>query len=346
MKAIVLEEINKPLVIGDVELGALGVGQVKVKNLVSGICGAQLQEIAGNKGNAKFTPHLMGHEGCGIVEEVGDGVSTVKEGDKVVMHWRPGTGIEAGFPTYTYKGKSMSSGKVTTFSEYSIVSENRLTAVPTDTDNDLAALLGCGLSTAFYTITREARVEPGESVMVIGLGGLGGALITSAKFAHATPVVGVDVHKKKKEVVDRLGGDCFIDASKDDIGEVLEKKLGIKSVDVIIDTSGNSESIKNTIPLLSGGGRYVMIGQPKPGESVEILDAHHLFGGTGKSIIATQGGQFVPQEDIPHLIALAKSGQLEVSDLITHRTNLDTINDAIELMRKGEANRIMIDIWP
>ena len=140
MKAAILEQIDAPLVIRDVELTELKVGQVLVKVLVSGLCGAQLHEIRGHKGNAKFLPHLMGHEGCGIVDKIGPGVTTVNLGDKVVMHWRPGSGIEAPFPSYVLDGKSMSSGKCTTLSEYSIVSENRLTTVPQDTPEYLCAI--------------------------------------------------------------------------------------------------------------------------------------------------------------------------------------------------------------
>ena len=199
MKAVILETINAPLVVGEVELGDLTLGQILVKNVVSGICGSQLQEIAGAKGNAKFVPHLLGHEGCGIVESVGEGVTKVKKGDKVILHWRKGDGIESGFPTYIYKGKKMQSGKVTTFSEYSIVSENRVTKVPDDVPIDLCALLGCGLSTALATIEHEAKVKPGESVMVVGLGGLGACLIKSAVLAQANPIIAVDIHDHKKD---------------------------------------------------------------------------------------------------------------------------------------------------
>ena len=163
MKAAVLEQIDAPLAIRDVELTELKVGQVLVRVLVSGLCGAQLHEIRGHKGNAKFLPHLMGHEGCGIVEEIGAGVTTVKVGDKVVMHWRPGSGIESPFPSYVLDGKSMSSGKVTTLSEYSIVSENRLTTVPQDTPEDLCAILGCALTTAMGIIDNEVDLKFGES---------------------------------------------------------------------------------------------------------------------------------------------------------------------------------------
>ena len=124
MKAAILEQIDAPLSVREVELTELKFGQVLVKVLVSGLCGAQLHEIKGHKGNAKFLPHLMGHEGCGIVEEIGLGVTTVEPGDKVVMHWRPGSGIESPFPNYILDGKTISSGKVTTLNEYSIVSEN------------------------------------------------------------------------------------------------------------------------------------------------------------------------------------------------------------------------------
>ena len=116
MKAAVLEKLNYPLAIREIFPTQLLPGQVYVKVLASGLCGAQLHEIRGHKGNGKFLPHLMGHEGCGIVKEVGPGVTTVKEGDKVVMHWRPGEGMESPFPNYILDGKTISSGKVTTLS--------------------------------------------------------------------------------------------------------------------------------------------------------------------------------------------------------------------------------------
>src|SRR3989338_3335986 len=107
MKAAILEQINAPLVVGDVELTDLLFGQVLVKIIVSGICGSQLQEIAGHKGNGDYVPHLLGHEGCGIIEDTGHGVTKVKKGDKVIMHWRKGNGIESDFPIYIYKGKKI-----------------------------------------------------------------------------------------------------------------------------------------------------------------------------------------------------------------------------------------------
>ncbi len=344
MKAAILEQIDAPLTVGEVGLTELLRGQVLVKILVSGICGSQLQEIAGNKGNAKFLPHLMGHEGCGIVEEVGEGVTKVKKGDKVVMHWRKGEGVEADFPTYTFNGKTMKSGKVTTFSEHSIVSENRVTPVPNDTPNDLCALLGCSLSTALGTINTEAKVQRGESVMIVGAGGLGANLIKAAKMAGASPIISVDIHEHKRESALLLGATHFINAATEGIADALLTQTGLKSVSVIVDTSGAKKSLESTIPLLSGGGRYILVGQPKPGETIELTNAYHFFDGEGKTLKATQGGGFMPSTDIPRYLELFASGALNIDGIITHRISLDQINEAIDLVRKGMAGRVIIDI--
>ncbi|MBI4065852.1 zinc-binding dehydrogenase [Candidatus Kaiserbacteria bacterium] len=343
MKAAVLEAINAPLVVSEVGLTPLLFGQVLVKVLVSGICGAQLQEIAGYKGNAKFVPHLMGHEGVGIVEKIGDGVTYVKIGNKVVMHWRKGLGIESDFPRYIYKGKEIKSGKVTTFSEYSIVSENRLTPVPNDTLNELCALLGCSLSTALGAINAEARVQPGESVMIVGAGGLGANLIKVARLAGASPIVSIDIHEHKRDWIRGLGADLYINASAEDIARELSL-INLCDIDVVIETSGAKSAIEATLPLLSGKGRFIMLGQPKPGETIELKNAVHMFGGEGKFIKATQGGKFKPHEEIPKYLKLHESGALAIHDLITHRISLDEINDAFDLMRKGRAARVLIEM--
>lgn len=343
MKAAVLTKINEPLEIKNVELTDLKIGQVLVKIKVSGLCGAQLQEIAGQKGNEKFLPHLMGHEGCGWVQDIGPGVSKVKVGDKVVMHWRVGEGIEAEFPSYILDGKKMSSGKVTTLSEYSIVSENRLTVVPDDTPDELCALLGCGLTTALGTINNEAELKFGESIMIVGCGGVGLNLIQGAKLASAYPIIGVDVSEEKGKKTFDNGANIFINIKTQDISEELIKN-GVDKVDVIIDTTGRVSAISKTLPFLSNTGRYILVGQPKPGESLEIPNANFLFGGQGRLIRATQGGKTSPNQDIPRYIKLHKAGLIDLNKIITHRFKLDNINDAIILLKSGEAGRIIIEI--
>lgn len=344
MKAAVLEKINAPLTITDVELSDPSFGQVLVRVLSSGICGTQLQEIAGNKNNTKFIPHLLGHEGCGIVESIGAGVTNVKKGDKVVMHWRKGDGIESDFPTYKFKGKTIQSGKVTTFSEYSIVSENRVTPVPPEVSNDFCTLLGCGLSTALSVVEKEAQARPRESVMIIGLGGVGACLVKAALFFGASPVIGIDIHDNKKEILKLLGGNLFINSAKENISEVMQQVFGVKDVNIIIDTTGHPGIISDTLPLLGNDGRYIFLGWSNPGESIEIKNSNHLFGGLqGKTVKASQGGQFSPSRDIPRYIKLYQDGLLNIENLISHRVKLNGINEALDLMRAGKANRVIID---
>jgi len=334
MKAAVLEEINAPLRIRDVELTELKVGQVLVKILVSGLCGAQLHEIRGHKGNAKFLPHLMGHEGCGIVEEVGPGVTTVKVGDKVVMHWRPGTGIESPFPSYVLDGKSMSSGKVTTLSEYSIVSENRVTTVPDDTPPELCAILGCALTTAMGIIDNEVDLKFGETVAVVGCGGVGLNLIQGASMKSACSIYAVEKNLDKKNLCFTAGATTFVD----DIKSIEEK------VDVIIDTTGIPEVISACVSKLSGKGRMILVGQPAPGKGVEVMNAVNLFSGMGQTIKATQGGKTNPTEDIPRYVRMHKEGILDIESFVTHRFKLDQVNEAFDLLRSGNAGRIIIEI--
>lgn len=334
MKAAVLVELNSDLKVANVELTPLKVGQVLVKVLVSGICGSQLHEIAGNKGNGNFLPHLMGHEGCGIVQEIGEGVTNVKVGDKVVMHWRKGSGIESPFPSYIYENKTISSGKVTTLSEYSIVSENRLTKVPQETPPEFCAILGCAMSTALGIIDNEVDLKFGESVAIIGCGGVGLNLIQAAAMKSACPIIAVDNNENKKEMCIQVGANYFYSNAS----EIKQK------VDVVIDTTGIPAVINQGISLLSNNGRMILVGQPKPAQSIEMSNALNLFNGNGQNIKATQGGKTDPHEDIPRYVKLHKQGLLNVEKLITHTFTLDQINEAFDLLKSGNAGRIMIKI--
>jgi len=343
MKAAILEQLNQPLVVANVGLTSLLYGQVLVRNLVTGICGAQLEEIKGNKGNGGFVPHLLGHEACGIVEDIGEGVLKVKKGDKVCLHWRKGSGIDSDFPRYIYNGREIRSGKVTTFSEYSIVSENRITPVPHDTPNDLAALLGCALSTALGVIKGPARVQYGESVVVIGIGGIGLNLVRYAVQAGAYPIIAVDIADKEAMALS-VGANFFANSKEIPLKKALKELAGISHADVIISTVGDRETIEDAVPLLSGIGRFIMVGQPSLGGSLELINAAHFFEGEGKVFMATQSGGFNPTVDIPRYLKMAKGGALSLSNIITGRTTLEGINDAIDEIRAGKAGRIMIDL--
>jgi Zn-dependent alcohol dehydrogenase len=337
MKAAILVEKNEPLIVDEIDCpDILEYGQVLVKVLVSGLCGAQLQEIAGLKGNEKFMPHLVGHEGCGVVQAVGSGVSKVKTGDKVVLHWRKGSGIEAAFPQYTWKDKKMSGGKVTTLSEYSVVSENRMTKIDQDISNDFAALLGCGISTGFSVVNKDANVKFGERVLVLGCGGVGLNCIYASKLSHAL-VWGVDVNKEKKALVEQNGGIFF--HCEDDIESIKKMKF-----DCIIDTTGVLPLLSQVLETMSEQGRCILVAQPKAGSFLTINNPGKLFSTNGQSIRTTQAGGFDPDVDIPRYINLYKNNQIKLEHLITHRYSLVDINEAVTKLKSGLAGRIMIDI--
>lgn len=330
MRAAVLTELNAPLTLAEVGLpDVLEYGQVLVRVLAAGICGAQIQEIRGEKGGP--LPHLLGHEGCGIVESIGPGVTRVKPGDKVVMHWRVAAGIASAFPRYTFNGAPMTSGLVTTFSGKSVCSENRLTPIPEDTQRDLATLLGCGLSTALATVESEFRGF-GERVLVIGVGGLGNCLLAALDLTTPGRVCACDIHEGKRRGVEIDGAEY--------VNLRTEKIAG--KFDLILDTAGNAETMENALEHLAPSGRYVMVGQPPPGKPVCVRDARHMFEGEGKTIKATQGGGFRPDLDIPRF--LRASGSLYVHNLLSHRFTLEQINEAIDAVKAGAAGRVIVEI--
>ncbi len=334
VRAAILESLNSPLIVKEIELTSLRFGQVLVRILVSGICGSQLQEIRGNKGNEKFLPHLMGHEGAGIVQEVGAGVTSVKPGDKVVLHWRPGLGMESEFPSYSMNGKSFTSGKVNTLCELSIVSENRVTKVPNETNSEFAALLGCSLSTSLALMENESNLKFGESVVVIGCGGLGLSLIAAARLRGAGEIIAIEQVESKRNLALTHGATVFHSSLNDLLGKF----------DLVIDTTGNPEIIKHAFGILSGVGRMLLVGQPNPGQSLSLPNAVQLFNGSGQIIRATQGGGMVPQSDIPRYIKLFELGLISIDSLITHRFNLDEVNLAFDTLKSGTAGRIIIRI--
>jgi Zn-dependent alcohol dehydrogenase len=334
MRAAILEQLNQPLVVGEIGISELRYGQVLVKVLMSGICGAQLQEIAGHKNNARFLPHLLGHEGCGRVLAVGAGVTRVKIGDKVVMHWRPGSGIDSEFPKYDYGGTNIGGGKVTSLSEQSIVSENRLSVVPEDIPDEFAALLGCSVSTAYSLIEKEAKLNIGERVLVLGAGGLGLSTIHAAKIRGASEVEVLEQNRSKQLLAFEIGASRYFEGHK----EIN------KDFDVIVDTIADPKLFRIAQSKLASGGRYILVAQPKPGVTLEIENAQDLFLGEGRALIATQGGGFQPDKDLGRFVASGRSDNFKICKIITNRFRLDKINDAIEFMKKGSCGRIMIEM--
>ena len=248
MKSAILTESNKPLVVADIDLQKkLEYGQVLVKVCYSGLCGAQINEIEAVKGPDKFLPHLLGHEGSGIVEKIGDGVTTVKTGDHVVLHWRKSSGIQSSTPKYTWNGKSINAGWVTTFNEKTVVSENRLTVIPKDFDMKTAALFGCSVISGFGAVNNDAQVKIGQSVLIFGIGGMGLNIAYAASLVSAYPIVGVDIHKEKIEMGKKFGLTHGIVANSSDLKKEICNIVGDKGPEITFETTGNARVMETSL---------------------------------------------------------------------------------------------------
>lgn len=338
MKAAILIKSKKPLVVADVDLPkSLKFGQVLVKVLYSGICGAQLNEIDAIKGEDKFLPHLLGHEGSGIVEKIGEGVETVKAGDHVVMHWRPSSGIQSSTAEYFWSGKKVNAGWVTTFNEKAIISENRLTVMPKDFDMKIAALFGCAITSGFGAVNNDAKLKIGQSTLVFGLGGMGLSISYAASLVSAYPIVGVDIHDNKLDLAKKFGvTHALLSNSKNfenDLNNIFEKK----GPDVVFETTGNSKIMEKAYELTPNFGKTVFVGVPN--DKISIYTLPLAF---NKSLLVSQGGQSIPDLDIPRYIRLIKNNKIDLNNLITNEFKLDEINQAIDLFRTGKAGRIII----
>jgi len=336
-----LTELRRELVIDEVTLQArLLYGQVLVKVCYSGICGSQIGEIDGIKGNDRFLPHLLGHEGSGIVMEIGDGVDFVRPGDHVVMHWRKGVGVDAAPPTYNWRNTRLNAGYVTTFNEFAIVSENRLTVIPDDFDLDIAALFGCAVTTGFGVINNNARLKIGDSIAVFGAGGVGLSVIQGARLAAAHPIIAVDLYDSKLRLASKYGATHLINSSRMNIKNEIRDIIGSQGLDFTVDNTGSPDLIGLCYDLTKPQGRTVLVGVPKIGNNISIYSLPLHF---GKTIIGSHGGESNPTEDIPKYIRLCRAGKLDLRPMITSTFSLNEINEAIEKMRRGDvAGRCLI----
>jgi S-(hydroxymethyl)glutathione dehydrogenase/alcohol dehydrogenase len=333
MRAAILTEIQKPLIIDEVHLPELlDFGQVLVKLHYTGICGSQLGEIAGVKGQDNYLPHLLGHEGSGVVEQVGPMVKIVKPGDHVVLHWRKGAGIDAATPKYTWRGKNLNAGSITTFNEYAVVSENRITTIPDHFPMDFAPLFGCAVTTGFGAISNKAKLAIGESLLVMGAGGVGLNVVQAAAMISAYPIVAIDRFDGRIDLAKNLGASHVINSNDGDWVEKARQIVGPQGFDAVIDNTGNPDIIRECWKLAGSEGRVVLIGVPSKGNETKIYTLPLHF---GKVITGTHGGDGNPSSDIPRYVKLHLAGKLVLDKLVTKQYKLDQINMALDEMRFG-----------
>ena len=338
-KAAILVRQNSPLTVATIRLPKLGVGQVLIKIEASGICGKQVDEISGKQGSDPYLPHLLGHEGAGVVLDTGLGVRKVKEGDHVVLHWMKSSGIDSAPPKFSWKGKPLNAGWVTTFSEYTIASENRMTVIPTDLNFEIAALFGCAVTTGFGIVFNNANLKPGQSIAVFGAGGVGLNVIQAASLVTAHPIVAIDKFASKLEDAMCFGGTHKIDASNENVLKCLLELSDGRGFDAVVDTTGNNAARETAFSATAKNGTTVLAGVPHVQDRMTI-DSFSLH--FGKRLIGSHGGNTNPDLDIPRYVQLYLQKKLKLDEQISHRFHLDDINEAIAQVQNGNAKKCIV----
>jgi S-(hydroxymethyl)glutathione dehydrogenase/alcohol dehydrogenase len=344
MLAAILTQTRAPLEIAELRMPErLSFGQVHVRIHYSGICGAQLNEIEAAKGEDKFLPHLLGHEGSGTVVAVGEGVKRVKAGDRVVLHWRQSAGLQCEPPKYDWNGKKVNAGWVTTFNDEAIISENRLTVIPPDFPLHLAPLFGCAVTTAVGVVNNDAQIKIGQSVVIFGVGGVGLNIAQAAQMVSANPIVGVDLLDSKLTMAREWGLTHAFNSRTE--GDALAAKIreivGAGGADVVVDTTGNARVIEEAYNLTHADGRTILVGVPRKGDNASIYTLPLHF---KKILKGSHGGSVSPDIEIPRLIKLVAQNKMRLEGLVTHTFPLHQINEAIAALRSGEAARVMLSM--
>ena len=341
-KAAVLVENHKPLVVDEVEFaGPLEAGQVLVRIHYSGICGKQMEEIDASAGPDKFLPHMLGHEGSGEVVGVGPGVKTVQAGDTVVLHWLKGVGIDADTPYYTRGGERVNAGWITTFNEYGVISENRLTVIKKDANMKVAALLGCAVTTGVGVVIHEANLRPAESIAVFGCGGVGLSAVLGARLVNGYPIIAVDKNMESLELAQKLGAHYIIRAEGGNEIDEIKTITDGKGVDVVIVASANPEALE-TAPQASGTPGKVFFAAVPPANCKITMEALALH--RQRKLDGSFGGGTIPERDIPRYMDFYERGVLDLEGLITYTVTLDNINEGVEQVKAGKVGRCIIEL--
>lgn len=342
MKAAVLEKVNSPLIIKEINIPKLQPGQVLVKIAFSGICHSQLMEVQGKRGVDNYLPHLLGHEGSGIVTYIGENVKKVKVGDKVILGWIKSSGQDVGSTKYTdLSGKVVNAGAVTTFSEFSVVSENRCTIIPDGVPMDIAVLFGCAVLTGAGIVTNSVKPAPGSKIAIFGLGGIGLSALMAASLYNCSMVVAIDVKDEKLELAKQLGATHTINSLKFDPVKSIDELTKGEMLDYSIESAGLIQTIEQAFNSIKRkGGLCIFASHPQNGEKISI-DPYELI--CGKNIKGTWGGMCNPDVDIPKFAKLYKDGRLPLEKLITKRYSLNNINEAFSDLEKGIVFRPLID---
>ena len=331
--AAVLKGLSRPLEIMELEISPLDCGQVLVEFEYSGVCRSQLMEVSGARGEDKWIPHLLGHEGVGVVLDIGPGVKHAKIGDTVVVGWLETRGIDAQPASYLNKktGEKINSGKAVTFATKAIVSENRVFSKPKSISNKEAVLLGCALPTGAGMVLNETSPNSKDKILIIGLGGIGLSVLITLLMKGLSNISILEPNKSKLDLAKSLGVKGFLAEKRDDFDSRNQ-------FDLCYESSGRTSGIETGFDLINNAGTLVFASHPPTGEFIN-LDPHELI--QGKKIIGSWGGGGQPEETARKIEKLDNHNYL--GKLLGREYSLFEINDALNDLKSGKSLRPIIN---
>jgi S-(hydroxymethyl)glutathione dehydrogenase/alcohol dehydrogenase len=337
--AAILLETGKPLEVDEIHIPALRSGQVLVKISYSGVCGSQLNEVDGKKGPDKWLPHCLGHEAVGQIVDVGPDVTIVKQHDDVILSWLMGRGIDAGGTQYAWGKRKVNAGPVTTFQEYAVVSENRLTVMHSTSLTELEVLLGCAAPTGMGAVSNVLKPKPNDSILIIGVGGIGLCAVMMAKELGLTPIVAADLSDQRLAHAKSLGADVLVNVGNQRIEDAL-KFAGINNVDHVAEMTGNISVMNSVMQYVRPrGGQAVVVGNASVDDVIQIKPSEFNL---GKTIFGTWGGDSKPGRDFSNYAHLLDKNKECARSLVSAKFSLFDINVALDRMRSGDVARPII----
>ena len=365
VKAAVAFGSGKPLSIETVHLEAPKEGEVLVEIKATGVCHTDAYTLSGADPEGLF-PTILGHEGAGIVAEVGEGVKSVKPGDKVIPLYTPecreckyclsqktnlcqairatqGKGLMPnGTSRFSFNGEQLYHYMGTsTFANYTVLPEIAVAKIRDDAPLDKVCLIGCGVTTGLGAVINTAKVEPGANVVVFGLGGIGLNVIQGAKMVGASKIVGVDINPDKRSLAEHYGMTDFVNPNDLD-GELVAYLVELTDggADYSFECIGNVQVMRQALECChKGWGVSTVIGVAGAGEEISTRPFQLV---TGRVWQGSAFGGARGRTDVPKIVDWYMEGKINIDDLITHTMPLDRINDAFDLMHKGESIRSVV----
>ena len=365
VKAAIAYEAGKPLIIDTVELGAPQAGEVLVEIKASGICHTDAYTLSGKDPEGLF-PAILGHEGAGIVVEVGKDVKSLKPGDHVIPLYTPecreceyclnpktnlcqsirltqGQGLMPdGTSRFSVNGKKIHHYMGTsTFSNFTVVPEIALAKIREDAPFDKVCYIGCGVTTGIGAVINTAKVEPGAKVIVFGLGGIGLNVIQGARMVGADMIVGVDINPNRKPLAEKFGMTHFVNPHEIE-GDIVKYLVDLTKggADYTFECIGNVNIMRQALESChKGWGVSVIIGVAGAGEEIRTRPFQLV---TGRVWKGTAFGGARGRTDVPKIVDWYMQGKINIDDLITHVMSIEKINDAFDLMHKGESIRSVV----